>query len=233
MKKHLIRFCSFLLIIGGLILLFNKPIINYFVTNTGAAYELSQLSKEDLKQNQKRKASFDFDKVRSIRSEDILKSQLNKSKEELPVIAGIAIPSVKIRLPIFKGLSNEALLYGAGTLSPDQEMGKGNYSLASHRSDQADLLFTPLEELTLGAEIYVTDLTKVYTYKAISKERVAPTALEVLDEVPDKQLITLITCGDLYGTDRLVVQGELIDTVPMKQMSDQAAEAFKLSVQSY
>lgn len=233
MKKHLIRFCSFLLIIGGLILLFNKPIINYFVTNTGAAYELSQLSKEDLKQNQRRKASFDFDKVRSIRSEDILKSQLNKNKEELPVIAGIAIPSVKIRLPIFKGLSNEALLYGAGTLSPDQEMGKGNYGLASHRSDQADLLFTPLEELTLGAEIYVTDLTKVYTYKAISKERVAPTALEVLDEVPDKQLITLITCGDLYGTDRLVVQGELIDTVPMKQMSDQAAEAFKLPVQSY
>lgn len=233
MKKHLIRFCSFLLIIGGLILLFNKPIINYFVTNTGAAYELSQLSKEDLKQNRKRKASFDFDKVRSIRSEDILKSQLNKSKEELPVIAGIAIPSVKIRLPIFKGLSNEALLYGAGTLSPDQEMGKRNYALASHRSDQADLLFTPLEELTLGAEIYVTDLTKVYTYKAISKERVAPTALEVLDEVPDKQLITLITCGDLYGTDRLVVQGELIDTVPMKQMSDQAAEAFNLPVQSY
>ena len=233
MKKHLIRFCSFLLIIGGLILLFNKPIINYFVTNTGAAYELSQLSKEDLEQNRKRKAPFDFDKVRSIRSEDILKSQLNKSKEELPVIAGIAIPSVKIRLPIFKGLSNEALLYGAGTLSPDQEMGKGNYSLASHRSDQADLLFTPLEELTLGAEIYVTDLTKVYTYKAISKERVSPTALEVLDEVPDKQLITLITCGDLYGTDRLVVQGELIDTVPMKQMSDQAAEAFKLPVQSY
>lgn len=233
MRKHLIRFCSFLLIIGGLILLFNKPIINYFVTNTGAAYELSQLSKEDLEENQNRSVSFDFDRVQSIRSEDILKSQLNKSKEELPVIAGIAIPSVKIRLPIFKGLSNEALLYGAGTLSPDQEMGKGNYSLASHRSDQADLLFTPLEKLAIGAEIYVTDLTKVYTYKAITKERVAPTALEVLDEVPDKQLITLITCGDLYGTDRLVVQGELVDEVPMKQMSKQAAEAFKLPVRSY
>lgn len=149
------------------------------------------------------------------------------------MIASIAIPSVKIRLPIFKGLSNEALLYGAGTLSPDQEMGAGNYALASHRSDQPDLLFTPLENIMLGDLIYLTDLSHVYTYEVIEKEKVVPTKAEVLDVVPEKKLLTLITCGDLYATNRLVVQAELIEVTPMKQLSEAAAQAFQLPIQSY
>ena len=53
---------------------------------------------------------------------------------DLPVIASIAVPSVSINLPIFKGEAIRHYFYGAGTLSPDQEMGKGNYALASHRA---------------------------------------------------------------------------------------------------
>lgn len=233
MKKKVVRFCSFLLIIVGLFLLFNKPLINFFISNTGADYDISQLSKQDLEKNKQREAPFDFDQVKSLTSEAVVKSQLAGDKKELPVIASIAIPSVKIRLPIFKGLSNEGLLYGAGTLSPDQEMGEGNYSLASHRSDQPNLLFTPLEELALGDLIYVTDLSHVYTYEAFYKEKVEPTKTEVLDVVPEKQLLTLITCGDLYATSRLVVQAELIDVKPMNKISKEAAEAFQLPVQSY
>ncbi|BDP76468.1 hypothetical protein EfmAA242_06960 [Enterococcus faecium] len=45
-------------------------------------------------------------------------------------------------------MDNTSLLYGAGTLSPDQEMGKGNYALASHRATNPELLFTPLENST-------------------------------------------------------------------------------------
>lgn len=233
MKKKILRFCSFLLIIAGLFLLFNKPIINYFISTTSSAYDISQLSKKDLDKNKQKEVSFDFDQVKSLTSEAVVKSQLAGSKNELPVIASIAIPSVKIRLPIFKGLSNEALLYGAGTLSPTQEMGEGNYSLASHRSDQPELLFTPLEELALGDKIYVTDLSNVYTYEAFYKEKVEPTRTEVLDVVPEKRLLTLITCGDLYATSRLVVQAELIDVKPINKLSKEAAEAFQLPVQSY
>ncbi|MEO1770543.1 class A sortase [Candidatus Enterococcus ferrettii] len=233
MKKKVVRFCSFLLIIIGLFLLFNKPLINFFISNTGADYEISQLSKQDLEKNKRKDEPFDFDQVKSLTSEAVVKSQLARRKMELPVIANIAIPSVRIRLPIFKGLSNEALLYGAGTLSPDQEMGEGNYGLASHRSDQRDLLFTPLEKLDLGDLIYMTDLSHVYTYKAFYKEKVEPTRIEVLEVVPEKQLLTLITCGDLYATSRLVVQAELIDVKPMNKLSNEAAEAFQLPVQSY
>ncbi|MEO1771102.1 MULTISPECIES: class A sortase [Enterococcus] len=233
MKKKVLRFCSFLLIVVGLFLLFNKPLINFFIRHTGAVYDISQLSKRDLEKNKQKEETFDFDQVKSLSSEAVVKSQLAGEKKELPVIASIAIPSVKIRLPIFKGLSNEALLYGAGTLSPDQEMGAGNYALASHRSDQPDLLFTPLENIMLGDLIYLTDLSHVYTYEVIEKEKVVPTKAEVLDVVPEKKLLTLITCGDLYATNRLVVQAELIEVTPMKQLSEAAAQAFQLPIQSY
>lgn len=233
MKKKVLQFCSFLLIITGLILLFNKPVINYLVKRTVNTYDIGQLSKQEIKENQQKKEPFDFDEVKPIRTADVVKSQLGGVKNELPVIASIAIPSVKIRLPIFKGLSNEALFYGAGTMSPTQEMGEGNYGLASHRSDQPDLLFTPLEELQLGDIIYLTDLSNVYTYEAFYKEKVEPTRTEVLDAVPDRQLLTLITCGDLYATTRLVVQAELIEVTPMNELSKEAAQAFQLPIQSY
>lgn len=233
MKKKVLQFCSFLLILTGLILLFNKPVINYLVKRTVNTYDIEQLSKQEIKENQQKKEPFDFDEVKPIRTEDVVKSQLGGAKNELPVIASIAIPSVKIRLPIFKGLSNEALFYGAGTMSPTQEMGEGNYGLASHRSDQPDLLFTPLEELQLGDIIYLTDLSNVYTYEAFYKEKVEPTRTEVLDAVPDRQLLTLITCGDLYATTRLVVQAELIEVIPMNELSKEAAQAFQLPIQSY
>ncbi|MGG5333236.1 class A sortase [Enterococcus sp. AZ163] len=233
MKKKIVQFCSFLLIVVGLFLLFNKPLINYFIKDTGAAYDIGHLSKQQLAKNKQKQAPFDFDQVKSLSSEAVVKSQLAGRKKELPVIASIAIPSVKIRLPIFKGLSNEGLLYGAGTLSPDQEMGTGNYALASHRSDQAELLFTPLEEIQLGDVIYLTDLSSVYTYQTVHKEKVRPTQTEVLAIVPERKLLTLITCGDLYATSRLVVQGELVDVQPMKRLSKEAAQAFQLPIRSY
>ena len=62
--------------------------------------------------------------------------------KNLPVIGAIAIPSVEINLPIFKGLSNVALLTGAGTMKENQVMGKNNYALASHRTEDGVLQAT-------------------------------------------------------------------------------------------
>lgn len=233
MKKNVIRFCSFLLIAGGIFLLFNKPLRNYFVKRTGEQYKISQLDKAALKKNNESPALFDFDQVQPLNSAAIFKSQLSGNKNNLPVIASIAIPSVTIHLPIFKGLSNEALFYGAGTLSPDQKMGEGNYGLASHLSDQPNLLFTPLQDICIGDFIYLTDLTNVYTYVAISKEIVSPNDVEVLEDIPEKKLVTLVTCGDLYAKTRLVVQGELENVVPMNEIPRIVSEAFELPIQSY
>lgn len=236
MKRKIIGMFSLILILSGILFLFNKPIKNYFVEKTTEKYEISKVTKKEIEENKKKDVTFDFDAVKSLNLNAIARSQLaqlGNNGKEFPVIASIAVPNVGICLPVYKGLENDGLYYGAGTLSPDQEMGEGNYGIASHRSDRADLLFTPLEEVTLGDKIYLTDLTNVYTYVAIWKEKVDPSAVDVLDEVPGKRLITLLTCGDIYATTRLVVQGELVNVTSMDQMTEEAANAFDLPTMTY
>lgn len=221
------------LILVGLVFFFNKPIKNHFVKKTSEQYQISKISKKEIAANQKKEAVYDFDAVKPLDTKAIAKSQVSGQSKELPVIASVAVPRLGICLPIFKGLQDDGLYYGAGTLSPDQEMGEGNYGIASHRSDQADLLFTPLDDVVVGDMIYLTDLSKVYTYEAVWKEHVDPSSVEVLDVVPGKRLVTLLTCGDIYAKTRLVVQGELKSVTSIEIISEAAAKAFNLPVKTY
>lgn len=244
MKRTIIGFLGVILILAGSLFLFNKPIKNYFVEKTAEKYQISKVTKEEIEKNQKKGTegkkdekkngiTFDFDAVKPLNLNAVTRSQLSGRSKELPVIASVAVPSVEICLPVFKGLQNDGLYYGAGTLSPDQTMGEGNYGIASHRSDRADLLFTPLDNVKLGDKIYLTDLSNVYTYVTVWKEKVDPSAVEVLDVDPDRKLVTLLTCGDIYATTRIVVQGELVSTEPMDQMTEEAANAFDLPMRTY
>ena len=149
------------------------------------------------------------------------------------MIGGVAIPSVAINLPIFKGLSNEALLYGAGTLSTTQKMGEGNYALDSHSAQSPDLLFTPLDDVAIGATIYITDLENIYTYTATSTVRVQPTDVYLLDEVAGRKMITLITCGEMGGVTRRVVQGDLESVTPVADATDEMRAAFNMEQRTF
>lgn len=233
MKRKIIGILGLILILSGGIVTFNKPVKNYFVEKTGEKYAISKVTKKEIKENEQKEAIYDFDAVESLNLNAIAKSQISGSSKNLPLIASVAVPDVGICLPIFKGLENDGLYYGAGTLSSDQKMGEGNYGIASHRSDQANLLFTPLEEVTLGDKIYLTDLSNVYTYMVVWKEKVDPSAVEVLDVDPQRKLVTLLTCGDLYATTRLVVQGELESATTIDQISEDAAKAFDLPMKTY
>ena len=112
-------------------------------------------------------------------------------------------------------------------------MGKGNYALASHRSSNPQLLFTPLENLSLGDKIYLVDLENVYTYKATFKEKVAPTETQLLNIQEGKSLVTLITCGDMNAVTRLVVQGELEKVTPMKKATKEMKAAFNMETRTF
>lgn len=232
-RKIFFRIISLVLIAIGGLFLFSKPIKTHFVKKTTEQYALTNITKKEIMENKEKKGEFDFENVEEITSSAIVKSQFSDSKERLPIIASVAVPSVGINLPIFKGLSNEGLLYGAGTMFADQEMGVGNYALASHRSDVSELLFTPLENVSIGNKIYLTDLENVYTYEVTLKEEIDPDNTEVIDPVEDRKMVTLITCGDLYATTRIVVQGELIEKSEIESINKQAAKAFNLPQLTY
>jgi LPXTG-site transpeptidase (sortase) family protein len=136
---------------------------------------------QNCKKNRK-PADFDFQTVNEMSPEGVLKAKL--SNKRLPIIGGIAIPKVSHNLLIFKGVSNESLLWGAGTMFEIQKVGAGNYGLASHRAYEPDLLFSPLEKVEHGDKVYLTDLLNIYEYTVNFKQKVAPTKTELLKVQP-------------------------------------------------
>lgn len=208
----------------GLVLIFNFQIRSYLLNKQVQQYDIANYSKKDLEDNLKRKGNFDFDSVESISNELVLKAQFKNS--DLPIIGGIAIPDVKLSLPIYKGLDNISLLSGAGTMKSNQQMGERNYALASHSAKDKTILFSPLEFISLKEKIYVTDLKNIYIYQVSLKEKVDPSKVEVIDDIPNKKKITLVTCGDLEAVTRLIVQGTLIDTVEFKNANQYIQSLF-------
>lgn len=230
-RRYLINILLVTMAIIGIILILNDQIKDYFIKRNSKKYSVENLEINDIKKNKEMPASFDFDNVKEIDSKSVFIEQYKN--KELPTIGGIAIPSVGINLPIFKGLSNEALIYGAGTMSKDQVMGKGNYSLASHHTKNPELLFTPLEKVKIGEKIYLTDLENIYVYDITSNQKVSPDSVYVLDEIPGKNIVTLVTCGESEGITRIVVQGELVSITPLNKSTQDMKNAFNIDSKTY
>lgn len=218
-----------LLFIVGLVLIFNKPIRNMMIATKSNHYQLQNVSKEKIEKNKKADVSFDFAAVKSVGFQSVLSNQFDS--QPLPVIGGIAIPELNINLPIFKGVGNTSLLYGAGTMKADQVMGEGNYTLAGHNmtgfTSDLSILFTPLEKAKAGMSIYVTDKNNVYQYKIDKIDVVTPEHVEVLNDTPGKKEITLVTCADAEATHRIIVHGTFVDEKAYDKVTDSVKNAFE------
>ncbi|MEW4353987.1 class A sortase [Streptococcus pneumoniae] len=220
-----------LLFILSLALIFNSSIRNMIIAWNTNQYQVSKVSKEQIEENKKSEQTFDFSQVKSISTESILKAQWEA--QQLPVIGGIAIPELKINLPIFKGLDNVAISYGAGTMKETQEMGKGNYALASHHifgvAGASDVLFSPLDNAKEGMKIYLTDKDKVYVYSITKVEVVTPEHVEVIDDQEGVTEVTLVTCEDADATQRIIVKGKFEKEMAYKDAPDDILDAFSQS----
>ena len=227
-KNLFINILASFLILISLALIFNSQIRNIFMIWNTNKYQVRQVSKEKLEENERADGNFDFNSVKAISSEAVLAAQWDAQK--LPVIGGIAIPELELNLPIFKGLNNINLYYGAGTMKPDQVMGQGNYSLASHHVFSAknaeNMLFSPLDRAEKGMKIYLTDKDKVYSYEITEVKRVTP---DRVDEIQDREgidEITLVTCVDYDAAERIIVKGILSETKSYAETSSDVLDAF-------
>lgn len=220
-KNPLILAISLLLI---LYVLFSKQISYHLIRHETKEYSIEKVTREEVVKNQEEEAGdFNFDNVSSISAEQVLFSQRDKAK--LPVIGYISIPDIDMKLPLFKGVGGDNMVYGAGTLSPDQKMGEGNYSLASHHvfgiEESEKMLFSPLDKAKAGQSIFLTDKKSVFVYKITEVFVVEPEQVEVLDEVPGKKVVTLVTCTDPEASQRLIVRGELESVRDWKKTDSQ------------
>ena len=227
-KNLLIDILAGFLILLSIALIFNAKIRDIFMVWNTNKYQVSQVSKEKIEENQDTEGNFDFDSVKAISSEAVLSSQWDA--QQLPVIGGIAIPEVEINLPIFKGLDNVNLFYGAGTMKPNQKMGEGNYSLASHHiftaENASQMLFSPLVNAKEGMKIYLTDKEKVYTYVIREVKHVTPDRVDEIEDREGIKEITLVTCVDYNATERIIVKGDFKEVKPYAETPSDILEAF-------
>ena len=227
-KNILLNILAGFLILLSLALIFNAQIRDIFMVWNTNKYQVSQENKEKIEENKETEGNFDFDSVKSISSEAVLAAQWDA--QQLPVIGGIAIPEVEINLPIFKGLDNVNLFYGAGTMKANQKMGEGNYSLASHHIFTAEnagqMLFSPLVNAKAGMKIYLTDKDKVYTYEIREVKHVTPDRVDEIEDREGVKEITLVTCVDYNATERIIVKGDFKEVKAYSETSDDILSAF-------
>ena len=79
-KNLLINILAGFLIILSIALIFNSKIRDMFMVWNTNKYQVSQVSKEKLEENQDTEGNFDFDSVKAISSEAVLSSQWDSSK---------------------------------------------------------------------------------------------------------------------------------------------------------
>ncbi|WP_251716206.1 class A sortase [Lactobacillus agrestimuris] len=210
-KKHdaktiIIRVLAVVLLLVGLVLIFNKQISNYIISKNQTS-TMTTLTKKTVDKNQKKKGMFDFSKVKEVDFSQVAQSA---RKNNAHAIGALAIPDVNMRLPILLGMSDDAMATGGGTMREDQVMGKGNYPLAGHYMTSKGILFSPLEDVKKGELVYLTNMKKVYIYRIYMKKVVNPYAVYLVNNTK-KPIVTLITCAD-GGVNRWAVRGKLIKT---------------------
>lgn len=225
--KKIINLLLWTLLVCGTLFLFHEPIKNLLVSLGINTIGIDNISADDIKKNNGRNSSFDFDEVQELDLRTILMANLNKN--DITIIGGISIPSVNMNLPIGKGTSKYTLALTAGTLKEEQVMGEGNYALAGHHMKRDDLLFSPLYNVEKGAAVYLTDLNYIYEYKIYEQRTIEATDVEVIDDLEGETILTLITCDD-DGETRLLTRGHFVKKTTIDEAEKEARDAFKLEV---
>lgn len=201
---------AIILLIVGLAMIFNQQIKEYLVQSYHPT-----VTKQTIQQNNKKKANYNFADVKDLNLQTVAKNRANR--QNVKIIGVIAIPDIKMSIPIGKGVDNDTLALAAGTMRADEKMGQGNYALAGHNmAHGSTILFSPLYyHAKVGQKIYISDLNKVYTYKIYQRKFIPATAVQVVDDT-EQPITTLITC-DATGARRLMIRGRLVKVQKFKQ----------------
>jgi sortase A len=126
----------------------------------------------------------------------------------------ITITKIDVRLPIYHGTGEDALVHSVGHIEGSSLPigGKSTHTVISgHRGLPSATLFSNLDKLEVGDTFVITVLGEKLTYEVDQIRVVLPDEVSELDVVEGKDYVTLVTCTP-YGinTHRLLVRGHRI-----------------------
>lgn len=208
-----------ILLVVSVCLIFNQQIKEHLV----ASYQPT-ITRQSIKQDRQKKASYDFSSVQDLNFQTVAKARAKK--QPINIIGEITVPDINMTLPIANGVTNTTLALAAGTMRPDMQMGEGNYALAGHNmAHGSKILFSPLYyHAKVGQMIYLTDLKRVYEYRINQRKFIDATDVQVVKNTHNK-IITLITC-DATGARRLLIRGRYVKSEPFKQAPQRVQKNF-------
>lgn len=227
------RIIGIVLIVLGLSLVVQQawPLVQVYMNQNDVA--VSNHTKEEIEENAQDTSTgnFDFNEVRNVSAAEVnqVREDIASGEADLNVLGAVAIPTANLQATVLKGMSDAVLVSGAGTMFPDQVMGEGNYTLASHHIGYGtDMLLNNItDSVNIGDKIYLTDLRHIYIYETNFVEDVNPDQVQYISqEIVGDPIITLQTCtADL--TQRRIVQGSLIETLSYEDASEEMQGYFK------
>ncbi len=137
------------------------------------------------------------------------------------VMCYLEIPRINSKLAVYHGISAEVLEKGVGHLQGTSLPVGGESThavLSAHRGLPSAKLFTDLDSVAVGDQFYIHVLDEHLAYEVDEINTVLPEEVSLLDIVPGKDLVTLITCTP-YGvnTHRLLVRGHRVPYVPPEE----------------
>lgn len=194
----------------GLLFVFWSP-AQHFLIERASQNSISSLDAEMVHENKDNEAEFDFEAIEMVTASSLFSFSNSENNSAIGIIT---VPEVDMEVPIFKGLSNNDLLIGAGTMKEHQKLGEGNYALAGHNWRDQTTLFSPLHRAEEDMSIYVTDLETTFEYTITDIVMVAPDRIDVIEDTDDATL-TLVTCNH-DGTERLIIQATQVSQTPYK-----------------
>lgn len=144
------------------------------------------------------------------------KEQLNYN--ESGMMSWVEIPILSMKLPIYHGADEEALMAGVGHLEGTSLPVGGDHTkccISGHSGMQNERMFDSIGDLKEGDTVIIHTLSRELYYEVESQEVVLPTALDKLKIDNEDSELILITCTP-YGvnTHRRLVHCKQVDHKP-------------------
>lgn len=142
------------------------------------------------------------------------------------VIGQLSIASVDMNIPVFAGITNQNLLFGAVSMYVDRDPLIDNIVILGHHLGYSGKLFSSLLDVKRKDIISIRYLGVDYEYEVSEVGMIPETDLSVLETTKDdKGVITLITCDQANETEnRYIVKGRLIEEENSKAQSENEAK---------
>lgn len=119
------------------------------------------------------------------------------------------IPSIDVELPILTNVTEKGLKKTCARVTNTNPPGAKNYCIMGHSLRTYGYIFNRLHEVKSGDLIIVKARNYTYTYKVYETFVTKGLDVQIFEDIPGKNVVTLFCCSYDVKNGRLVVRGEL------------------------